>query len=299
VVDEEAIAEAVTAGKVGGVAFDVFSKEPPAPDNPIPGLANSITTPHLGASTFEAQIKVAEDVCEQIVDVLNGKPPRSAVNLPVISAEDMARLAPFQNLAAKIGSLQMQLARATGSAGKAISEVEVTFFGDLGGLPTSPITRAVVKGLMTPLLNDPVNEVNAPSLAEARGIKVVESNEPASSGHGCPISVRARFANGEHTICGSVYDGAAHIVHIDGYKVDILPTGNMIVTAHTDKPGMIGRVGTLLGEHSVNIAGMNVGRETSGGRAIMVLLVDDPISGDLMTKIREIPGMETAQLVTL
>lgn len=299
VIDEAAVAEAVKSGKIGGIAFDVFTKEPPDADNPILGLPNSITTPHLGASSEEAQIKVAIDVCEQIGDVLNGLPPRTAVNLPVISAEALARLAPFQNLAAKIGSLQMQLAKASGNTGRAISDVEVAFYGDLDGLPTGPITRAVLKGLMTPLLNDPVNEVNAPSLAEARGIKVVETHHPAQSNHACPIAVRARFANGEHTICGTVYDDAAHIVHIDGYRVDILPTGNMIVTAHHDQPGMIGKVGTLLGEHKINIAGMNVGRDNSGGRAIMVLLVDDPISADLMGNIRAIPGMETAQLVSL
>jgi len=299
VIDEAAVAEAVKSGKIGGIAFDVFSKEPPDADNPILGLPNSITTPHLGASTEEAQTKVAVDVCEQIADVLSGLPPRTAVNLPVISAEDLARLAPFQTLASQIGSLQMQLARASRSTGKAIENVEVTFYGDMGGLPTAPITRAVVKGLMTPLLTDPVNEVNAPSLAAARGIKVVETHEAAQANHSCPISVRARFANGEHTICGSVLDGVAHIVHIDGYRVDILPTGNMIVTAHHDQPGMIGKVGTLLGEHKINIAGMNVGREDSGGRAIMVLLVDDPISEELMGNIRAIPGMETAQLVSL
>jgi D-3-phosphoglycerate dehydrogenase / 2-oxoglutarate reductase len=299
VIDEAAVAEGVKSGKIGGIAFDVFSKEPPDADNPILGLPNSITTPHLGASTEEAQIKVAVDVCEQIADVLQGRPARTAVNLPVISAEDLARLAPYQTLASKIGSLQMQLAKASGAAGRPIAEVEVGIYGDLEGLPTGPVTRAVLKGLVTPLLSDPVNEVNAPALAEARGIKVVETRYPAQANHTCPISVRARFANGEHTICGTVYDGAAHIVHIDGYRVDILPTGNMIVTAHTDKPGMIGKVGTLLGENGVNIAGMNVGRDNSGGRAIMVLLVDDPISDELMGKIRAIPGMETAQLVSL
>jgi D-3-phosphoglycerate dehydrogenase len=299
VIDEAAVADAVKSGKVGGIAFDVFSKEPPPPDNPILGLPNSITTPHLGASTEEAQIKVAEDVCEQIVDVLNGLPPKTAVNLPVISAEDLQRLAPYQLLASQIGSLQMQLARATGGSGRTISSIEVAFYGDLGGLPTAPITRAVVKGLMTPLLTDPVNEVNAPSLAEARGIKVVETHAPAQTNHTCPISVRAHFVNGDHTICGDVYGDSARIVHIDGYRVDILPTGNMIVTAHHDQPGVIGKVGTLLGEHNINIAGMNVGRESSGGRAVMVLLVDDPISPELMGNIRSIPGMETAQLVSL
>lgn len=299
IIDEAALAEAVKSGKVGGIAFDVFSKEPPPPDNPLLDLSNSVLTPHLGASTEEAQTKVAIDVCEQIADVLQGKPARTAVNLPAISAEDLARLAPYQTLATKIGSLQMQLAHATGAAGSAISEVEVAFYGDLDGLPTAPITRAVVKGLMTPLLNDPVNEVNAPSLAESRGIKVLETHNPAQPNHTCPLAVRVHLPTGEHTICGTVYDGAAHIVHIDGYHVDILPSGNMIVTQHMDKPGIIGKIGTMLGEQGINIAGMNVGREATGGRAIMVLLVDDPISPELLQQICAIPGMESARLVTL
>ncbi|HLK61317.1 MAG TPA: phosphoglycerate dehydrogenase [Chthonomonadaceae bacterium] len=301
IVNEAALADAVRSGKVGGIAFDVFSKEPPPPENPLLSLPGnqSVLTPHLGASTEEAQIKVAVDVCEQIADVLQGRPARTPVNLPSTSAEDMARLVPYQELAAKIGSLQMQMGRATTGAGRAINAVEVIFQGDLGGLPTGPITRAVLKGLMTPLLADPVNEVNAPSLAEARGIKVVESHAPASTAHTCQLVVRAQSPSGEHTICGTVYGGAAHIVHIDGYHVDILPTGNMIVTQHTDRPGVIGRVGTLLGEQGVNIAGMHVGRAETGGRAIMVLLVDDPISPEIMQQLCALPGMETAQLVTL
>ncbi len=298
VIDEAAVADAVKSGKVAGIAFDVFSKEPPLPDNPLLGLPNSVTTPHLGASTEEAQIKVADDVCGQIVDVLNGKPPKTPVN-PYTSAEDQQRMVQFQTLAAQIGSLQMQLARAAGGSAQTISSVEVVFHGDLGGLQTAPITRAVVKGLMTPLLAEPVNEANAQSLAEARGIKVVETHTPLQANHACPLSVRAHFINGEHTICGDVYGDATRIVHIDGYRVDILPTGNMIVTAHHDQPGVIGKVGTLLGEHKINIAGMNVGREKTGGRAVMVLLVDDPISPELMNSIRGIQGMETAQLVSL
>ena len=152
---------------------------------------------------------------------------------------------------------------------------------------------------MTPLLSEPVSEANAHSLAEARGIKVLETHTPSQASHACPISVRAHFVNGEHTICGDVFGDATRIVHIDGYRVDILPTGNMIVTAHHDQPGIIGKVGSLLGEHNINIAGMNVGREKTGGRAVMVLLVDDPISPELMGNIRAIPGMETAQLVSL
>ncbi len=299
IVDEAALADAVKSGKVGAIAFDVFTKEPPEPTNPLLDLPHAnILTPHLGASTEEAQTKVAVDVCEQIADVLQGRPARTAVNLPSISGEDLARIAPFQTLAAKIGSLQMQLALATGE-GRRINAIEVIFSGDFAGLPTAPITRAVLKGLMAPLSSNTVNLVNAPSLAEARGIKVVESHRPATHDHTCLLSVRAHLPGSDRTICGTVYDNDPHIVHIDGYHVDIVPFGHMIVTQHSDRPGIIGNVGMLLGSNQINIAGMHVGRETSGGRAIMVVMVDEPIPAEIMHLIRAFPGMEEAQAVTL
>jgi D-3-phosphoglycerate dehydrogenase len=299
IIDEQALADAVKSGKVGGFAFDVFTKEPCPPDNPLLGLPNTVTTPHLGASTEEAQIKVAVDVSEQIVDVLQGGPPRSAVNLPTVTPEDLANVAPYLTLAEKIGSLHMQLAVGDAGANKPISAIEVVFNGDFGGVPTAPITRAVLRGLMTPLQGEGVNLVNAPYLAEMRGIRVVEARREATPDHTCLLSVYAHTATGDRTICGTVYDGEAHIVHIDGYHVDIVPSGAMIVTRHTDKPGIIGRVGTILGDNGVNIAGMNVGREQSGGRAIMVVLLDDAISDEVLQQIRQSPGMGNALFVTL
>lgn len=300
IVDEKALADALQSGKVGGFACDVFSKEPPEPNNPLLGLPKSVITPHLGASTEEAQIKVAIDVCEQIADVLQGRPARTAVNLPAQTSEEMERVAPFLTLGSKIGSLHVQLAREAAHEGRPIHEVEVVFNGDFTGIPTAPITRAVLRGLMGAALDQPVNMVNAPYLAEVRGIKVVEQHREAVSDHTCLLSVHAHLPGGsERTICGTVYDSDAHIVHIDGYHVDILPYGSMIITQHTDKPGIIGRVGTLLGDNQINIAGMHVGREGIGRRAIMVLMVDDPVSPELLAQIRAMPGMETAQLVTL
>jgi D-3-phosphoglycerate dehydrogenase len=299
IVDEQALADAVKSGKVGGFAFDVFSKEPPEPDNPLLNLPNTVITPHLGASTEEAQIKVAIDVAEQIADVLQGLPARTAVNLPALSAEEMAQVAPYLTLGEKIGSLHMQLARDAAQGGRPINEVEVVFNGDFGGLPSGPVTRAVLRGLMTPGAAGAVNLVNAPYLAETRGIKVVESHREAVPDHSCLLTVRAHLPGGDRTICGIVYSGQPHIVHIDGYHVDIVPEGNMVITQHTDRPGIIGRIGTLFGDNNINIAGMHVGREASGGRAIMVLLVDGPVAPELIDKIKESSGMERAQLVTL
>lgn len=141
--------------------------------------------------------------------------------------------------------------------------------------------------------------VNAPFLAEAKGIKVVEAVRPATQDHTCLLTVVAHLPGGVRTLCGTVYDGEAHIVHLDGYHVDIIPTGSMIITQHNDAPGIVGKVGTLLGTNHVNIAGMNLGREAAGGRAVMVLLIDEPISPELLQEIRSIAGMEAAQLVTL
>ena len=152
---------------------------------------------------------------------------------------------------------------------------------------------------MAPLTTNTVNIVNAPSLAEARGIRVVESHSPSTTDHTCLLSVRAHLPGSDRTICGTVYDNGPHIVHIDGYHVDIVPFGHMIVTQHNDQPGIIGNVGMLLGSNHINIAGMHVGRETSGGRAIMVVMVDEAIPAELLHLIRSFPGMEEAQLVTL
>ncbi len=300
IIDEQALADCVRDGRVAGFAFDVFTTEPPAPDNPLLGIEKSVITPHLGASTHEAQIKVAVDVAEQVVDVLAGRPARSAVNLPQMDADDLQKLAPYITLASRIGSLQSQLAHNTdGSDKKPVTAVEVVFSGEFSGLPTGPITRAVLKGLLTPLAEGSVNLVNAPYLAEMRGIKVVEQRREATPDHTCLLSVRAHLADGERTICGTVYNDVAHIVHIDGYHVDIVPSGNMVITQHTDRPGIIGKVGNLLGDNGINIAGMHVGREATGGRAIMVLMIDEEVPADLMEQIRRIPGMERARMVSL
>ncbi len=299
IVDESALADAIRNGKVGGAAFDVFSKEPPEPDNPLLALPENVVTPHLGASTEEAQVNVAIDISEQIADVLQGKPARSAVNLPAVSADEMARVAPFLVLATKIGSLHSQLARDTSGTGRPVESVEVIFSGDFAGLPTESITRAALQGILTPILDEPVNLVNAPVLAEQRGIHVKESHSRTSPEHTCLLSIHVRFPGGERTICGTLYGQEARIVHIDGYHVDIHPFGHMVVTWHHDQPGIIGNVGTLLGNNKINIAGMHVGRESTGGRAIMVLLVDEPISEEVMRLIRAFHGMEAAQLVAL
>jgi D-3-phosphoglycerate dehydrogenase len=299
-VNEAALADAIRSGKVAGAAFDVYSKEPVSPDNPLLGLPECVLTPHLGASTEEAQVNVALDIAEQIADVLAGLPARAAVNMPPLSAEALALAQPWLTLAEKIGSLHTQLARDLDGRGRPVVAVEVFFHGDFGEMPAGPVTRAVLAGILSPMLSNPVNLINAPVLAAARGMKVTESHSAAHAEYTAMLTVTARTPAGQRTICGTVFGHKdVRIVHIDGYHVDILPYGTIVLTQHTDKPGMIGAVGTLLGNRGVNIAGMNVGREKVGGHALMALMVDDPISEELMAQIRALPGMETAQLVEL
>ena len=293
--DEAAVAKAAIEGRIAGAAIDVYSTEPAPADNPLLGIPNILTTPHLGASTEEAQTNVAIDIAEQIVEVLQGKPARAAVNMPSVSADLLVRLQPFLTLAEKIGSLHAQLTSSP------ISEVDVTYAGDFESLPTVHLTRAVLKGLLDPIVPESVNYVNAPTLAQARGIKVTESRTPdASEGGAATLTVRKRGGTHDREIAGIVLGpNNVRILTIDGYRVDIRPEGAMLVTQHTDRPGIIGKVGTLLGDGGINIAGMHVGRESESGRAVMVLKLDSATPEPLLEQIRAVDGMETARLVQL
>ena len=295
ILDEAAVAEAVKSGRIAGAAIDVYTTEPAPADNPLLGVANILTTPHLGASTEEAQVNVALDIAEQIVEVLNGKPARAAVNMPSVSADMLGRLQPYLTLAEKIGSLHAQLTSSP------ISEVEVVYAGDFENLPTVHLTRAVLKGLLEPVVKEGVNYVNAPTLAAARGIKITESRTAgAVEGGGCVLTVRKRGGSNDREICGAVLSrDNIRILFIDGYRVDIRPSGPMLVTQHTDRPGVIGKVGTLIGEAGINIAGMHVGRESEGQGALMVLKLDTPTPEALLEQIRKVDGMETVRLVQL
>ena len=300
IVDEQALVDAINSGKVAGAAFDVFTSEPVKPDNPLINVQEIITTPHLGASTEEAQVNVAIDIAEQIADVLQGKPARAAVNMPSLSDEALALARPYLALAEKIGSLHTQLARDTDGKGRPIHSVEIHFQGDFGEMPTGPVTRSALAGLLAPILSYPVNMVNAPVLAASRGIQVTESHSGKLNEYNAMLTVIAHTPVGLRTICGAVFgQNDLRIVHIDGYRVDVVPQGWMIVTQHTDRPGIIGAIGTILGSKGINIAGMNVGRVAIGGHALMALMLDEPIDDELLKEIRGIYGMETAQLVQL
>jgi len=292
IIDEAALADAVKSGKVAGIAFDVYSSEPPEADNPLLSLDHAVTTPHLGASTEEAQVNVAIDISEQIVDVLNGKPARSAVNMPALSAEVMAAVSPYLTLGERIGAMLTQLADGP------VEGVEISYCGELSSLETGPVGRAVLKGLFQPILTEQVNMVNAPVIAESRGIRVTESKTKDCEDYNSLLSVKAKVGKSALTIAGTLFGKKdIRIVHLDGHSIDIVPSGAMLVTTHIDKPGIIGRVGTLLGGRGVNIGGMHVGREGIGKHAVMVLNVDGVMSEDVIRQIQEMDGIESARQV--
>lgn len=292
IVDEAALAKAIESGKVAGAAIDVYSSEPPAPDNPLIGLARSVTTPHLGASTEEAQINVAIDVAEQIVDVLAGRPARSAVNMPSMSPDEMSLVAPYMRLAEAMGTLAVSITEGGGQM------VECSYFGDIARADTNPITRAALVGFLNPSTPENVNYVNSLLLAESRGVRVEETRSGAHAEYMDLMTVKFTTDRAVREISGTVFGrGDIRITSIDGFAIDVVPQGRVIVSEHEDKPGIIGSVGQILGSHKINIAGMHVGRQSRGQRAVMVLSVDDPVPADVMKKLEEIEGLEKVRLV--
>lgn len=294
IIQEAALHGGIESGKIAGAAVDVWEQEPTPPDNPLIKLPQVVATPHLGASTEEAQVGVAVDIAEQIVDVLEGRPARAAVNMPGLAPDMMAQIEPYLKLAETIGSLHSQLA----SGG--VTSVEVLYAGEFDPKEQVHLTRAVMKGLLAPVLTESVNYVNAPTLAASRGIRVIESHAPRGDEYAQLLSVTAASGSGERTICGTVFGRSdLRIVHIDGYNVDFKPEGYLIVTQHTDRPGIIGRVGTLMGAKGINIAGMYVGRDEKTRRAVMALSLDEAVPADIMAEISAMEGIESARLVEL
>ncbi len=293
IIDEKALYDALKSGQVKAAALDVFEKEP-CEASPLFELDNIVVTPHLGASTVEAQVNVAIDVAEQVIEVLKGGAARSAVNIPSMKPELIAPVKPFMGIAEKLGSLAAQIV--TG----AISKVEVEYSGEIAEKNVSPLTTTVLKGLLTPIMDVVVNFVNAPLIAKERGIEVVESKSKEAKDFANLISVRIKSSKGDREVSGTVFEGIGdRLVSIDGFRVDAVPQGYMLIIGNIDKPGMIGKVGTFLGEHNINIAAMDVGRIKIGEKAVMVLNVDGAVSDKVLGDITKIEGIFGATLVKI
>lgn len=293
VVDEQALYEAMKSGKVAGAALDVFEKEPTT-ESPLFELSNFIGTPHLGASTKEAQVNVAFDVVLEIVAALKGEFVKNAVNIPSLSPAVMAVVKPYLNLAKKMGRFAAQL------IGGRTEKIEITYSGELAGQDVDTITSSVLKGYLDTMLQELVNFVNAPILAKARGIDVVQKQFAGDGDYTNLIIVKAISDQGEISVAGTVFAGLdARIVAIDGYRVDAIPEGNMLYVQHIDKPKIIGPVANLIGAHDINISGMQVGRKSIGGKAVMLLNVDNPLSEEILAEISTVAGVEGVKNVSL
>lgn len=292
IIDEGALVEAIQTGKVAGAAIDVFESEPPG-EHPLLKLPQVIATPHLGASTREAQENVSVAVCEEVLNILRGAPFKNAVNLPSIPAELQEKLRPYQSLAENLGRFALQAAQG------ALGSITVTYSGELTDFDTAPLTRTILKGALSTYLSD-VNYVNATFLAKERGIRVTEQKVSDLRGFTNLITVEVVTDCRRRTVAGTLLNGlGARIVNIDGYPVDVLPQGHLLLIHHRDQPGAIGRVGTLLGKHDINIATMQVGRRDVGGQAIMMLSVDKPVPPDIRQSLAQLENIETVKEIDL
>jgi D-3-phosphoglycerate dehydrogenase len=281
IINEADLLEALQSGKVAGAALDVFETEPPV-GSPLFELNNVIGTPHLGASTTEAQINVAVSVASQVIDYLREETIVNAVNVPSITGELLARLKPYLFLADRMGSLHAQLAEGP------IDEVAIEYMGDFF-VDVSSLTTAVLKGLLTPILKDDVNSVNACVIAKDRGIKVVESKSTHVEDYANSMTIRTRFSAGANTISGTLFGkNDPRIVSINDSRLDLVPQGHILCVHNEDRPGAIGAIGTVLGKHGVNITRMHVGQDTGGGHNVIFLVTDDSASDEALQDLRSL-----------
>jgi D-3-phosphoglycerate dehydrogenase / 2-oxoglutarate reductase len=294
IIDEAALAEAVQQGKIGGAALDVYEEEPLG-ESALRSLGKEvILTPHLGASTEEAQANVAIDVAEQIRDVILGLPARSAVNIPGLRPDLMEKLRPYLQLAETLGNLVSQL------AGGRIESLTVKLQGELATNESQPVVVAALKGLLSHALQERVNYVNASIEAKERGIRVVETRDASVKDYAGSLYLSAKGSLGEHSVSGAILgDKEIRITSINDFPVNVPPNRYMLFTLHRDMPGIIGKIGSFLGSYNVNIASMQVGRKIVRGDAVMVLSIDDPLPEGILTEIIKVEGIREAYTVTL
>ena len=292
IVDETALRNALRDGQVAGAALDVFEQEPPG-ENPLLSLPQVITTPHLGASTEEAQISVALEITDQVIAVLDGGLPRFALNAPVALPEAMAFLRPFIPVAEGIGRFFAQVGR------QPATRLQVDYVGEIATYDCSVLTAALLTAFLSRFSAERVNPVNARAVAAAHGITVIEQRGAHATEFANLISLQAAGEHGSTRVGGTLLLNEPHIVQFNDFRIDLVPHGTFLMSWHADRPGVIGAIGTLLGQKNINIASMQVGRDRPRGDAVMILSVDDPVPESIQAEIRRIPGMADVLTVTL
>ncbi len=287
-VDEAALKAGLDSGHIGGAALDVFVTEP-AKSSPLFGTPNFISTPHLGASTDEAQVNVAIQVAEQLSDYLISGGVTNALNMPSLSAEEAPKLKPYMALAEELGSLVGQLTTS------AVARISIHTEGAAAELNAKPIVAAVLAGFLR-VQSDAVNMVNAPFLAKERGLEVREVKTEKAGDYHTLVRVSVKTDAGERSVAGTLFGNAQpRLVELMGIKVEAELAGNMMYIVNEDAPGFIGRIGTLLGENGINIGTFNLGRRETGGEAVLLLSVDSPVETAVLDAARKLPGVKTVK----
>jgi D-3-phosphoglycerate dehydrogenase len=284
IVDEAAVAAALAEDRLGGAGIDVFETEPPT-GSPLLGAPNTVLTPHLGASTAEAQVLVSTEVAEQILDVLDGRPARYAVNAPLLTPETARAIAPYLPLAETLGRIVAQLAR----TGPRTLTIEVG--GDLAAHDATALTAAALRGLLETGTTERVNRVNATALARARGLTVNERKTPDADPYAALVTLAAEADGRTVTVAGTIAAGEPRIVRLDDYRLDMAPADSMLITRHHDRPGTVGRIGVMMGEADVNISGMHLARTTPRADAFMVLALDEDPPAAVVDAIRDLEAV--------
>ncbi len=292
-IDELALADGIRSGKVAGAALDVFEQEPTPPDNPLLALEQVITTPHLGASTTEAQLGVATMIAEQVLDYLKHGTVRGAVNMPAVSAELLAAIGPYITLGEKIGLFQGQV------FGHDLREVSIEYSGEVTEHDVKPITHAVLAGMLGPVI-ERVNMVNAAIVAEQRGIKISESLSRRARDFASMIRVRAVTTERESEVAGALFgrrDG--RIVRINGFSLEAIPKGHMLLLFNRDQPGVLGSIATFIGDNDVNIGRLYLGRKKIGESALALIQIDQSMSEETLRALALVPGVISVKQVKL
>jgi D-3-phosphoglycerate dehydrogenase len=293
-VDEAALLEALDEARLAGAGVDVFANEPVRDDDPLPRHPKVVATPHLGASTVEAQTNVARQVANEVLAVLEGRPAQFAVNAPSLRPEDVEFLEPYLDLVVMLGKLATQLANGH------LRSAEISYRGEIAERNVGVLTAAAIQGLLEPISATPVNLVNARLLAQQRGFDVVETRSMTPERYTSLVRVTVNTRAGPTSVAGVISDGRANVVQIDDFELHLPPTpGYLLVTRHSDRPGMIGLVGTLLGEADINISSMQVGRKLRRGDALMLLSVDEPVPADVVERIRQAASIATIKVIKL
>ena len=292
-VDENALAAGIISGKIAGAALDVFEQEPTPADNPLLALDQVIACPHLGASTEEAQLGVATMIAEQMLDYLTNGAVRGAVNFPAVSAEVLAEIGPYIVLGEKIGLFQGQV------FGHDLVEVNIGYSGEVAEHDVRPITQAVLAGLLGPVI-ERVNMVNAAIVAEERGIKVTESLSRRARDFASMISVHAATHGRDSEVCGALFGKRdARIVRINGFNLEAIPKGHMLLVFNRDLPGVLGRIATFIGDHGVNIGRLYLGRRKVGESSLSLVQIDQPLDQPVLEEFAGLRDVISVRQVRL